>query len=75
MTLLQFLRRWWFPAAFALIVGGAALWRLAQPYPIYDVYPIYFGAQAWMETGNAYDLDVAVDPLQLRHGGPHQGGS
>jgi hypothetical protein len=65
MTSARTVPRWWFWLALALIVSGAVAWRASKPYPIYDIYPVYFGAQAWMQTGSAYDLDAAVDPLAL----------
>lgn len=74
MTFARTLPRWWFWLAFVVIVSGAVAWRSSKNYPIYDVYPIYFGAQAWMATGSAYDLDAAVDPQAL-YSPPDQAGN
>ena len=61
--------RFWtlpFLAVLGIVVAGAMIWRNLQPYPIADTYPVYFGAQAWLKTGNAYNLDAVVDPIELR---------
>ncbi len=65
MTFARPLPRWWFWAVFVVMVSGAVAWRSSKNYPIYDVYPIYFGAQAWLATGSAYNLDAAVNPQAL----------
>ncbi len=57
--------RWLWVLFFGVCVAGAGVWRSQQRYPIYDSYPLYFGARAWLDTGSAYNLDVAVDPKAL----------
>ena len=63
-----------FSPAFLLTVAlcalGIILWRADRTYPIgmHDLYPIYYGAKAWLATGNAYDL-AAVAPLADRFHG------
>lgn len=49
---------WRFPALVALAAAAAMLWRVNQLYPtgVFDLYPLYYGAKAWLQTGNAYDL-------------------
>lgn len=65
MSRMRYGQRRWFWIAFVVLVSAAALWRVSKPYPIYDTYPLYFGARAWLQTGSAYDLDAVVDPLAL----------
>lgn len=45
-----------------LIVVAAMIWRWTRNYsiPLFDLYPLYYGGQAWIETGNAYDLSAVV---------------
>ncbi len=41
------------------------VWRAMQHYPtaLNDLYPLYYGAQAWLHSGNAYDL-ASVAPVE-----------
>lgn len=43
-------------------VAAAAALRASQQYPtrLFDLYPLYYGGLAWVETGNAYLLDTVV---------------
>lgn len=50
-----------------LVAGGlatvaAAGLRAIQEYPtkLFDLYPLYYGGRAWLETGNAYLLDTVA---------------
>lgn len=45
-----------------ILVVCAMLWRWNQTYimPLFDVYPLYYGALAWINVGNAYDLGAVV---------------
>lgn len=47
--------------AVALVSAAVAL-RAMQDYPagLFDLYPLYYGGRAWLETGSAYDLAAAV---------------
>jgi hypothetical protein len=55
---------WRFFLFVALCTGAVVAWRAAITYPtaIFDLYPVYYGARAWLTTGNAYALD-AVAPI------------
>ena len=46
----------------ALATAAAAGLRTIQEYPtrLFDLYPLYYGGRAWLETGNAYLLDSVV---------------
>lgn len=48
-------------------VAAAAALRSSQQYPtrLFDLYPLYYGGLAWVETGSAYLLD-AVAPSSDR---------
>lgn len=48
----------------AVAVLLVMLWRWNQslPLPLFDLYPLYYGARAWLATGNAYDLSTIVPP-------------
>lgn len=39
-------------------------WRLTRSYPtgVFDFYPLYYGAKAWLASGNAYNLTPVVPP-------------
>lgn len=52
-----------FLAGAALLTALAMVWRWLQQYPLplFDLYPLYYGGLAWLQTGNAYDL-AAVTP-------------
>jgi hypothetical protein len=55
----------------ALCALGIMAWRAAQNYStgVFDIYPLYYGAKAWLLTGNAYDFSlvapVSDHPLKL----------
>ena len=44
-----------FLAGAALCALTVMLWRATQSYPtgVFDFYPLYYGAKAWLHTGNA----------------------
>jgi hypothetical protein len=44
------------------------IWRAIRVYPtgVFDFYPLYYGGQAWLHTGNAYALESVVAP-ELRN--------
>jgi hypothetical protein len=50
-------------AAPALACGVMAF-QAAQDYAtgLFDLYPLYYGARAWLATGNAYDLKAVAPP-------------
>jgi hypothetical protein len=64
-TLGRGLRRYRDALLGVLIVGGTMAWQAMQDYPtgLFDVYPLYYGARAWLATGSAYTLR-AVAPVQ-----------
>jgi hypothetical protein len=46
-----------------LICALAAMgWRATRVYPtdVFDIYPVYFGGKAWLQTGNAYATQQIV---------------
>lgn len=45
-----------------VITLAAIIWRAFQRYPtgVFDFYPLYYGAKAWLHNGNAYDLAPVV---------------
>lgn len=50
-------------AAFgSLLVLAAVALRAVQDYPagLFDLYPLYYGGRAWLETGSAYALAAVV---------------
>lgn len=53
---------WRFIAGATLCVLAVMAWRMTRAYPtgVFDFYPLYYGAQAWLHTGNAYALDTVV---------------
>lgn len=54
---------WWVWLIFFISSTAIFAWyRIQKPYPLFDTYPLYFGAKAWLTTGNAYHLNIAVDP-------------
>ena len=57
-----------FVAGSVLLVLAAVLWRATRSYAtgVFDSYPLYYGAKAWLHGGNAYHLDPVV-PLS-HHG-------
>lgn len=52
-----------FVVACAVLSIAAAGWTLLEPSPLpmRDLFPLYYGAHAWVQTGSAYALD-AVTP-------------
>jgi len=50
----------------ALFVVAMIVWRAAVHYAtgVFDFYPLYYGGQAWLATGNAYALDAIIPPDQ-----------
>lgn len=40
------------------------LWRTTRSYPtgVFDFYPLYYGAKAWLASGDAYTLSSVVPP-------------
>lgn len=60
----------------ACCVALAMIWRAAQRYPtgIFDFFPLYYGAKAWLLGGNAYDLRQVV-PFELQSSGLFTGGN
>ncbi len=50
----------------ALFVLAMVVWRAVVRYPtgVFDSYPLYYGGQAWLATGNAYALDAIIPPDQ-----------
>ncbi len=55
-----------FSRAFLLLVIICTVlvmaWRATVTYPtdVFDFYPLYFGAKAWLQTGNAYSTQQIV---------------
>lgn len=51
-----------FVLALIMCVALAAIWRAFQvyPLPLFDLYPLYYGGQAWLRFGNAYDFAPVV---------------
>jgi lipid-A-disaccharide synthase-like uncharacterized protein len=50
---------------FALAVaGGVMAFQATRDYPtgLFDIYPLYYGARAWLATGSAYDLKAVAPP-------------
>lgn len=47
-----------------VLVVAAMVWRWTRDYPLplFDLYPLYYGGKAWLQTGNGYDL-APVTPL------------
>ncbi len=79
---------WWLWLIFFIGATSLFAWyRLEKSYPLFDTYPLYFGAKAWLANGNAYNLDPAVDPTTFGYytkqgvfetpfaGGMHQAGN
>lgn len=61
--------RFWTPrfaVGAVLFVLAMIVWRAAVHYPtgVFDFYPLYYGGQAWLATGNAYALDAIIPPDQ-----------
>jgi len=59
--------RFWTPrfiVGAVLFVLAMVVWRAAVHYPtgVFDFYPLYYGGQAWLATGNAYALDAIIPP-------------
>ena len=59
--------RFWTPrfvVGAALFVLAMVVWRAAVQYAtgVFDFYPLYYGGQAWLATGNAYALDAIIPP-------------
>lgn len=50
-------------------VAAAAALRADQHYRtrLFDLYPLYYGGLAWLETGNAYLLDTVVPAADRGH--------
>jgi hypothetical protein len=48
-----------------LCIAVVIWWRSAQVYPLpmLDLFPLYYGAQAWLHTGNAYDLGAVAPQI------------
>jgi hypothetical protein len=48
----------------ALVVSGTMALQATQDYPtgLFDLYPLYYGAKAWLVTGSAYDLRAVAPP-------------
>lgn len=57
----------WFIAGLLTAVLAAMAWRASRAVPtqLLDLYPLYYGAKAWLHGGNAYALD-AVAPAADR---------
>lgn len=53
---------WGFLLFVALCVVAVLAWRTTANYPtaIFDMYPVYYGAKAWLQTGNAYNLGAVA---------------
>lgn len=49
-----------------LFVLAMVVWRAVVHYAtgVFDFYPLYYGGQAWLATGNAYALDAIIPPEQ-----------
>jgi hypothetical protein len=47
-----------------LFVLAMMVWRALRVYPtgVFDFYPLYFGGQAWLQSGDAYNLDIVIPP-------------
>ena len=47
----------------------AMLWRATRSYPtqLLDLYPLYYGAKAWLHGGNAYVLDAVAPAADRAH--------
>jgi hypothetical protein len=47
-----------------VLAGGVMAFQAAQDYAtgLFDLYPLYYGARAWLATGNAYDLKAVAPP-------------
>jgi glycosyl transferase family 87 len=50
--------------AFATL--GAMVWRATCSYPttMLDLFPLYYGGRAWLETGSAYRLDTVLPAME-----------
>lgn len=57
-------RTWSFLVVAAVCTSAVIIWRWSQTYalPLVDLSPLYYGAQAWLRTGNAYDLRAVIPP-------------
>ena len=53
-----------FWVAVLALAGGVMAFQAAQDYAtgLFDLYPLYYGARAWLATGNAYDLKAVAPP-------------
>jgi hypothetical protein len=47
-----------FVAGGLLVVIAVVFWRATVSYPtgVFDFYPLYYGAKAWLHGGNAYAM-------------------
>jgi hypothetical protein len=61
------------------VATTAMAFQAAQDYPtgVFDLYPLYYGARAWLTTGSAYDLkavapaaDAGIPLLELGNAYP-----
>jgi len=48
----------------AVVVGATMAYQATQDYPtgVFDLYPLYYGARAWLTIGSAYDLKAVAPP-------------
>jgi hypothetical protein len=53
--------RWYWLGVLGVVLAVMA-WRITRDYPLplFDLYPLYYGGLAWLNTGNAYDLASVV---------------
>jgi hypothetical protein len=54
-----------FIAACTVVVAAAMAWAWLEPSPLpmRDLFPLFYGARAWMQTGSAYALDAVAPPI------------
>src|SRR4051794_36344467 len=43
-----------------VVMGLRATPLMAQKTDVFDLYPVYFGGRAWLQTGNAYATQQVV---------------
>jgi hypothetical protein len=47
------------------VIASAAMalvWLEPSPLPMRDLFPLFYGARAWLQTGSAYALDAVAPP-------------
>jgi hypothetical protein len=55
---------YWYILVALVCACAISIWRAEQnyAYPLGDLSPLYYGAQAWLQSGNAYQPESVVPP-------------